>query len=195
MRGSVSGMHDPYEDQFAAARYRVERDQAREELARIREDRSWDARADAGMLGAKEDSRAVEWVRDHGGLESVEARLMPEGMEWLIEAWPRFEDDSPLGRGDEVMTSDGAVKAEDLSLTICDKEGGVTSIDFGERVKRPDSLGRLAKDIVAMVVALRSNRSLFDAQEAAAGCVGENTMDAALDSLVRRVKALAERGQ
>ena len=62
---------------------------------------------------------------------------MPEGMEWLVEAWPRFEDDAPLGRGDEVMTSDGAVRAEELSLTICDKEGGVTSIDFGERVKRP----------------------------------------------------------
>lgn len=57
--------------------------------------------------------------------------------------------------------------------------------------ERPDSLDRLAEDIGAMVVAWRSNRDLFDAQEAAAGCVGENTMGAALDSLVCRVKALA----
>lgn len=80
----------------------------------------------------------------------VSKRLMPKGMEWLVDAWPRFEDDSPLGRGDEVMTSDGTIKAEELSLTICDKDGGVTSIDFGERVKRPapeDSWGRLEEDV------------------------------------------------
>ena len=59
--------------------------------------------------------------------------------------------------------------------------------------ERPDSLDRLAEDIGAMVVAWRANKHLFDAQEAAAGCVGENTMGAALDSLVRRAKALAER--
>ena len=59
--------------------------------------------------------------------------------------------------------------------------------------ERPDSLDRLAEDISAMVVAWRANQDLFDAQEAAAGCVGENTLGAALDSLVRRAKALAER--
>ena len=79
MTDSYSGLHDPYEDQLAAARYRAERDQAREELARIREDRSWDARADAGMLGAKEDRRAVEWVREHGGLERVKGLL-----DWVV---------------------------------------------------------------------------------------------------------------
>ncbi len=80
----------------------------------------------------KSDSDAPEIAFD-----ALDRRIMPEGMEWLVEAWPRFEDDSPLGCGDEVMTSDGVVKAEGLSLTICDKDGGVTSIDFGERVKRP----------------------------------------------------------
>lgn len=77
---------------------------------------------------------------DKGWSEAMAAmrlRLVPKGMEWLVEAWPRFEDDAPLVRGDEVMTSDGVVKAEGLSLTICDEDGGVTSIDFGERVKRP----------------------------------------------------------
>ena len=80
---------------------------------------------------------AIAWVRKHGGLDAVNRRLMPEGMEWLVESWPRFEDDAPLVRGDEVMTSDGAIRAEELCLTICDRDGGVTSIDFGERVKRP----------------------------------------------------------
>lgn len=64
-------------------------------------------------------------------------RLIPEDMEWLVEEWPRFEDGAPLGRGDEMATSDGVVKADEFSLTICDEDGGVTSIDFGERVKRP----------------------------------------------------------
>ena len=70
-------------------------------------------------------------------IADMRPRLMPEGMEWLVEAWPRFEDGELLGRGGELMTSDGAVRAEELSLTICDKDGGVASIDFGERVKRP----------------------------------------------------------
>ena len=92
------------------------------------------------------DSRRVELCAalgidlDKGWSEAMAAmrlRLMPEGMEWLLDVWPRFEDSEPLRRDDEVMTSDGAVKAEELYLTICDSDGGVTSIDFGERVKRP----------------------------------------------------------
>ena len=29
-------------------------------------------------------------------LTELDRRLMPEGMEWLVEAWPRFEDDAPV---------------------------------------------------------------------------------------------------
>lgn len=58
--------------------------------------------------------------------------------------------------------------------------------------ERPDSLERLAEDIGAMATAWRAKKDLFDAQEAAAGCVGKNTLGAALDSLVRRARALAE---
>ena len=29
-----------------------------------------------------EDRKAIAWVREHGGLDEVEKRLMPEGMEW-----------------------------------------------------------------------------------------------------------------
>lgn len=140
---SDSGLHDPYTDQLAAARYRAERDQAREELAKIREDRSWDARADAGMLGAKEGRRAVEWVREHGGLESVEARLMPEGYEW-----PRFEDGGPVKIGDEFaerVYGDpcrvGHFAINKYAFLIFDEEdmNHNEAIDHGtnKRVKRP----------------------------------------------------------
>ena len=29
-------------------------------------------------------------------LEKLSERLMPEGMEWLVEVWPKFEDDAPV---------------------------------------------------------------------------------------------------
>ena len=29
-------------------------------------------------------------------IAEMRPRLMPEGMEWLVEAWPRFEDDAPV---------------------------------------------------------------------------------------------------
>ena len=29
-------------------------------------------------------------------MDELHKRLMPEGMEWLVEAWPRFEDDAPV---------------------------------------------------------------------------------------------------
>lgn len=45
-----------------------------------------------------EDRRAIAWVREHGGLDAVEKRLMPEGMEW-----PRFESGEPVRIGDDAM--------------------------------------------------------------------------------------------
>ena len=115
-------------------------------------------------LLSDEDREAIAWVREHGGLdiaasrfesgeiaadmlwgkghgrfwttdefeEEISKRLMPADCEW-----PRFEDGEPLRVGDKLMTSDGAVRVEELSLTICDTDGGVTCVPFGERVKRP----------------------------------------------------------
>lgn len=37
----------------------------------------------------------------HDMNEALSKRLMPEGMEWLVEAWPRFEDGEPVRIGDE----------------------------------------------------------------------------------------------
>lgn len=116
-------------------------------------------------LLSEEDRKAIAWVREHGGVNALSMgfqdadnrrielcsslgidletgwadamvamrrRLMPEGMEW-----PHFEDGEPVRVGDKLMTSDGAVRVEELSLTICDTDGGVTCVPFGERVKRP----------------------------------------------------------
>lgn len=48
----------------------------------------------------EEDRKAIEWVRKHGGLEAVEKRLMPEGMEWLLDVWPRWSNGEYCKFGD-----------------------------------------------------------------------------------------------
>ena len=35
-------------------------------------------------------------------LDALDRRLVPEGVEWLVEAWPRFEGDTPVRFGDKV---------------------------------------------------------------------------------------------
>lgn len=111
-------------------------------------------------------------------------------------------DGRPLRVGETVWLTDGSERHVVLSTEEDGIGSIVTEVQAPGAVKvhispsrltheRPDSLDRLAEDIGAMVAAWRSKRGLFDAQEAAAGCVGENTLGAALDSLVRRVKALA----
>lgn len=75
---SDSGLHDPYTDQLAAARYRAERDQAREELARLKRDRSRDVSMDVYELLPPDERAAIAWVREHGGLEQVK-------LDWLAQ--------------------------------------------------------------------------------------------------------------
>lgn len=48
----------------------------------------------------QEDEDAAKWVREHGGLEKVEARLMPKGMEWLLEVWPKWSNGEYCKFGD-----------------------------------------------------------------------------------------------
>ena len=67
----MSEMHDPYEDQLAAARYRAERDQARQELARLRSEATTVSAYD---LLTEEDREALRWVRAHGGLERIKVQ-------------------------------------------------------------------------------------------------------------------------
>lgn len=84
-----------------------------------------------------EDREAIAWVRDHGGLETVEARLMPEGCEW-----PMFEDGEPVKFGDMALIDGEDDMVEAVQLWIHGKpviygDGGSQQLERGERVKRP----------------------------------------------------------
>ena len=66
----IDSLHDVYEEQLGAARYKAERDQARQELAKLK-DRSRDTTVSAYDLLPKADHEALRWVRGHGGLDEV----------------------------------------------------------------------------------------------------------------------------
>ena len=75
-------------------------------------------------------------------LDALDRRLLPEGMEWLVEAWPRFEDHAPLKLGDTALIDGEADMVEAVQLWIHGKpviygDGGSQQLDKGERVKRP----------------------------------------------------------
>ena len=48
----------------------------------------------------REEHDATAWAREHGGLETVEARLMPEGYEWLLDVWPKWSNGEYCKFGD-----------------------------------------------------------------------------------------------
>lgn len=79
---------------------------ARAASRRIREIAEHDACEEAATtvsaydLLPDEDRKAIEWVREHGGLGAVEKRLMPDGMEWLLDVWPRWSNGEYCKFGD-----------------------------------------------------------------------------------------------
>ena len=79
----------------------------------------------------------------------LDRRLMPEGMEWLLDAWPRFEDDEPVRVGDEYECWCGETHKTN-SITIREGSSMINATNahsfvvsdgpttaHGERVKRP----------------------------------------------------------
>jgi len=63
-------------------------------------------------------------------------------MEWLVDAWPRFEDNAPVHFGDMALIDGEADMVEAVQLWIHGKpviygDGGSQQLDKGERVKRP----------------------------------------------------------
>lgn len=69
-------------------------------------------------------------------------RAMPEGMEWLIEAWPKFEDDAPVKLGDMALIDGDVDMVEAVQIWIHGKpviygDNGSQQLEKGERVKRP----------------------------------------------------------
>ena len=84
-----------------------------------------------------------ESLEDSGDIfKELEKRLMPEGMEWLVEAWPRFEDDAPVKLGDMALIDGYVDMVEAVQIWIHGKpviygDGGSQQLDKGERVNRP----------------------------------------------------------
>lgn len=92
--------------------------------------------ADGGCYD-DEDYAAAMWVREHGGVEGLKARMLPDGMEW-----PRFEDGEPVKFGDMALIDGEADMVEAVHLWIHGKpvicgDGGSQQLERGERVKRP----------------------------------------------------------
>ena len=98
------------------------------------------------------------------------ARLMPEGCEWLVEAWPRFEDGEPLRVGDEVCSGgrtfivDHVVLFSNGESTVCaeaDMDSGKVR-DYARtrpsyRLKRP-----APKVLDADGAEIRAKETVFD---------------------------------
>ena len=80
-------------------------------------------------------------------IADMRPRLMPEGMEWLVEEWPRFEDDALVCIEDEIRWRDegGVVNSIELQdggyfiLHVADGADDWIHPQYfpGERVKRP----------------------------------------------------------
>ncbi len=145
----MSGMelHDPYEDQLSAARFKAERDIARQELDRMRPAYEW-VEERGGLSSVKciySDFRAVverlgvEWSESelHGLMDVLDRRLLPEGMEW-----PRYEDGEQVLINDEALLSNGITEelyqvhfygtGFSLYTETCDID-----YEYGMRVMRP----------------------------------------------------------
>ena len=136
-------------------------------------------------------------------------RAMPEGMEWLVDAWPRFEDDSPVHFGDAALIDGEADMVEAIQLWIHGKpviygDGGSQQLEKGERVRRPvaDTWERLEEDCAKSDVDYCAERGLLDSSCDVVegdgstrhctdcGCTCGEKM---ARDIVRRAKALAER--
>ena len=81
-------------------------------------------RADCTTVSAydllpRDERDAIAWVREHGGLDAVEKRLMPDGMEWPMIAG------NPVLFGDEVSCLEYGGKVSKVS-EFCFQKGRVT---------------------------------------------------------------------
>ena len=129
----MDDIKDPYEDQLSAARYRAERDAARQELDRAKRDAENMRVELCSALGIDADTG---W-RD--AMAGMAARLMPEGMEW-----PRYTSGEPVEVGDYVVGHNygariyvEAVKFHANGFTLYDKDGFDMRYKSGERFERP----------------------------------------------------------
>ena len=98
---------DPYAAQLRAAKAEGELARIKDALREFAEDNGLNPEMEPRDLLAKaagafrscaamSDARYAEIRRLKEEIEAMRPRLMPEGMEWLVEAWPRFEDGWPV---------------------------------------------------------------------------------------------------
>ena len=95
----------------------------------------------AELCSALDIDRETGWS---DAMAAMRPRLMPEGMEWLVEAWPRFEDDAPIRFGDEFIDHQGGVRSvlhvkmwQEGGFELGTGQGTYDWHEYGERVKRP----------------------------------------------------------
>ena len=116
------------------------------------------------------------------------ARLMPDGMEWLVEAWPRYEDGKPVRIGDfvsDVEVRSVVFRDDGILLSDCTSvPGWGTWRSYKEPIKRPiaDTWERLEEDAGCTATKYNERR----------GTIFTTKQQVARD-LVRRAKKLAER--
>ena len=144
---------DPYAAQLRAAKAEGELARIKDALREFAEDNGLNPEMEPRDLLAKaagafrscaamSDARYAEIRRLKEEIEAMRPRLMPEGMEWLVEAWPRFEDDAPVKFGDMALIDGEADMVEAVQLWIHGKpviygDGGSQQLERGECVKRP----------------------------------------------------------
>lgn len=78
-----------------------------------------------------DERKAIAWVREHGGLDAVEKRLMPAGMEW-----PRFEDGEPVRIEDEVHGDYGLFANTVEAVEFISTYYGVRTVLVGDCLTR-----------------------------------------------------------
>lgn len=118
-----------YEEHLSAAKFRAERDMARQEVKELREE------LDAIKVEREYDVKAL-----NHRIAEMEPRLMPGGCEW-----PRYESGEPVPIGGEFMGKDGKTYiAKQIRFNgkcfsmydFCDRKPQFNGF-YGERVKRP----------------------------------------------------------
>ena len=151
----MSDMHDPYEDQLAAARYRAERDQARQELARLSGEATTVSAYD---LLPEEERDAIAWVREHGGLDAVKRRW--ECLSYYADPVPRScmekrlarlqrqidESHAALRRRREIISE---LNRRATDLTRENAERGETIRKLSDRAAKQSDEIRVMRDVIA----------------------------------------------
>ena len=128
----------------------IKQGEDRKAIARVREKGGVNA---LSMGFQYADNRRIELCSSLGidletgwadAMAAMRRRLMPEGMEWLIESWPRFDANEPLRWDDEYVNGNGGVSPlRHVSLyadgrAMLGKGKVKVVLAPGERVKRPE---------------------------------------------------------